>query len=171
VNPALSPLYYELVGTIAGGQGNVYHAADRSDAQLTAAKIKTAFNAGGFLNSAVPPAAPKSFLQNLRERDRREIVLASGPAVELLLTPIDWPAALVARAPLQGLVAQNADLRFNPWHYVSTHPTNSPSSYDLWAEIPTLEYQVNPQSGAKQRYLKIRRIGNWGEEIIQTPAP
>ena len=132
VNPAVNPLYYELTGTLSSNQGNLYITTDRSE-RVSAAEIKSAFNgAGGFVNSAVAPEKPRPYLRDLKARQRREIRLAGANDIELLAAPVDWPRKLLDLSPLR-TVTTDARLReINPWHYVSTRPTNNPASFDLW---------------------------------------
>ena len=155
VNPAVNPLYYELTGTLSSNQGNLYITTDRSE-RVSAAEIKSAFNgAGGFVNSAVAPEKPKIYLRDLKARQRREIRLAGANDIELLAAPVDWPRKLLDLSPLR-TVTTDARLReINPWHYVSTRPTNNPASFDLWAIWAT----GRVVDGTNE----LRVFGNWKE--------
>ncbi len=132
VNPAVHPLFYELVGTYSTNNGNVYLTVDRSE-QVTAAEIQSAFGRGGFVNSAVYPERPRAYLRDLRPRQIREIRLSGANDIELLAVPVDWPRKWLDQAPLRTVTTDPRLREINPWHYVSTRPTNNPASFDLWA--------------------------------------
>jgi len=159
VDPAIHPLYYELIGSVSSDQGRYYATADSTD-RLTAAAIASAFNgAGGFINSAVAPDKPKPYVANLDQRQRRRVRLRSGAEIELLtVSGLDWPtknAVQTSRAPLAGRVADDKQLFINPWQYVSTRPTNNPASFDLWALLPSGRVVNNTN--------EYRILGNWKE--------
>lgn len=160
-HPSIHALYYELVGTVAGDQGRVYVTAD-NDERLTAAEIAAAFSgAGGFVNSVVAPDKPRSFLRDLKPRQRQEIRLAGANDIELLaVSAQDWPVKRpeqVQGAPLAfgGKISDTKLLRVNPWHYVSTRPTNNPATFDLFALWPSGRV-VNGTN-------EYRIFGNWKE--------
>lgn len=133
LNPAVHPLYYELVGTLSTNNGNVYLTTDRAE-QVTATEIRNAFSGlGGFINSAVYPEKPKSYLRDLKPRQRREIRLPGANDIELLAVPVDWPRKLLDLSPLRNVTTDARLREINPWHYVSTRPTNNTASFDLWA--------------------------------------
>lgn len=132
VNPAVSPLYYELVGAYSTNNGGVYLTTDRAE-QLTASEIQSAFGLGGFINSAAYPQKPRSYLRDLSPRQRREIRLPNANDIELLAVPVDWPRKLQSLAPLRTVTTDPRLLEINPWHYVATRPTNNTASFDLWA--------------------------------------
>lgn len=160
-HPAIHALYYELVGTVASDQGRVYTTAD-NDERLTTAEIAAAFSgAGGFVNSVVSPEKPRSFLRDLKPRQRQEIRLAGANDIELLaVSAQDWPVKRpeqVQGAPLAfgGKISDTKLLRINPWHYVSTRPTNNPATFDLFALWPSGRV-VNGTN-------EYRIFGNWKE--------
>lgn len=135
--PAITPLYYELIGTVSSNKGAVYRTSDRLET-LTTAEIKAAFGLNGFLNAVEPPDSPKNYLPNLKAKQRREVTLPNAPDIELLAAPVDWPIKYAKEAPLAGKLAANApqsQLQINPWHYVSTNPTNNPNGFDLWVQV------------------------------------
>ena len=159
VDPAVHQLYYELVGSLSSRQGSSYTTADSME-QLTATAIAAAFSgAGGFVNSAVAPDKPKSYVADLDQRQHRRVRLTSGTEIELLtVSGLDWPtknAVQTSRAPLAGRVADAKQLFINPWHYVSTKPTNNPGSFDLWALLPSGRVVNNTN--------EYRILGNWKE--------
>lgn len=135
--PAINPLYYELIGTVSSNKGAVYHTSDRQET-VTTDEIKAAFGIAGFLNAAEPPAAPKNYLPNLKDKQRREVTLPNAKDIELLAAPVDWPAKYAKEAPLAGKLASTApqsQLQINPWHYVSSNPTNNVNGFDLWVQV------------------------------------
>lgn len=154
-NPALNPLYYELVGTYSDATGNdgSYWAIDRQrpvgpvPSFLSSQRLVQAFNTQGFLNSKPQGESPKIYLRNLKERQRQTVLLTGGFEVELLAVPVEWPVGKADEAPLRGVTTQG--LRVNPWQYVSTRPTNNPATFDLWADVYI----------GKQR----RVFSNWGK--------
>lgn len=152
VNPAVNPLYYELVGTYSTNNGNVYLTTDRAE-RVTAAEIEAAFGLKGFINSVVYPEKPRSYLQDLKPRQRREIRLSGANDIELLAVPVDWPRKLASLAPLSGAITDPRLREINPWHYVSTRPTNNPASFDLWAVWAT----GRTVDGTNE----LRFFGNW----------
>ena len=131
-NPAVHPLYYELVGTYSTNNGSIYLTTDRAE-RLTASEIQSAFGLGGFINSAVYPQKPKSYLRDLKPRQRREIRLPGANDIELLAVPVDWPRKLLDQSPLRMVTTDPRLREINPWHYVATRPTNNTASFDLWA--------------------------------------
>lgn len=131
-NPAVHPLYYELVGTSSTNDGNVYLTTDHAE-RITATEIKNAFGLGGFINAAVYPQKPRSYLRDLKPRQRREIRLPGANDVELLAVAVDWPRKLLDQSPLRTVTTDTRLREINPWHYVATEPTNNPTSFDLWA--------------------------------------
>ncbi len=158
-DPAIHPLYYELLGTVSSDQGRLYRDPDTTE-QVTAAAIGNAFGgAGGFVNSVVAPAKPRSFLKGLDQRQHRRVRLSSGAEIELLtVSGQDWPtknSVQTGQAPLAGRVADAKLLSVNPWHYVATRPTNNPGSFDLWALLPSGRV-VNGTN-------EYRILGNWKE--------
>jgi prepilin-type N-terminal cleavage/methylation domain-containing protein len=151
-DPALNPLFYELVGTVSRNQGREYSTPDRSET-LTTDEIRAAFNLRGFVNSAEAPEKPKNYLPNLKASHWKEVSIEGAKDVELLVAPVEWPAALARQHPLAGKLQDGpgrplrSQLRLNPWRYVATRPTNNPATFDLWAEVHI----------GKDR----RVIGNW----------
>lgn len=159
VDPAVHGLYYELVGSVSSEQGRYYMTADSSD-RLTSAAIAASFGGGGgFVNSTVAPDKPKIYLADLNQRQRRRVKLRNGAEVELLtVSGLDWPTkntVQTSRAPLAGRLADDRQLAINPWQYVSTRPTNNPSSFDLWALLPSGRVVNNTN--------EYRILGNWKE--------
>ena len=130
-NPALAPLYYELLGTIGSADGKTYRTLLSSSDTIKQQHIILAFGLGGFANSGEDA---KNFYQNLKA-ERVFTVTNIGnvqipDGVKILVSSIKGPRGEAI-----------------PWRYVSTNPTNNPTTYDLWVEIV---------SGGKTNI-----IGNW----------
>jgi len=151
VNPAVNQLYYELVGTISTNQGGAYRTADRQT-WLESETFENTFNVQGIVNAVQWPATrPRGFLPSVKQEQRREVKLSpKAEAVEVLVAPVDWPVKWANNPAFSPPYDKDAKLkRVNPWRYVSTHPTNNPEGFDLWAE-----YVAGKQW---------RVIGNWKE--------
>lgn len=131
-NPARPPLLYELTGTAAIMQGAAGggETVVRYDTRLqpppagqgyTPNELGTLFNRKGFLNAGTDGAFGKNYLPTLKPNQ-----YGTDPADPL--PPDRRPLFLVV--PVKG---PGGD--FNPWRYVSSRPTNNPTSFDLWVEI------------------------------------
>jgi prepilin-type N-terminal cleavage/methylation domain-containing protein len=123
-SPQTNALYFELVGTVnANGAGVYVTLDDRAMVTNTVTQpdLKTYCGVDGVANSTTETNrnsegfAVENFAKSLRNAE----IEKEGHGITLLDVPVDSP--------------DGTD--FNPWHYVSTGPTNNPDSYDLWAEI------------------------------------
>ncbi len=145
-DPVINPLYFELLGTTNNGPTYV-----TLDASAQISNISSRFNQQGFANTARKArstddsGAPMAFLNQLRPKQIGEIDSAQ-PLVKILVCSVEWPDA--NSAPVPGTL-------FNPWRYVSSHPTNNSGSYDLWVDLDFGK--------------KIYRVSNWNKqsEIVQ----
>jgi len=149
MNPALNPLYYELVGTVSFDSGARYQTVEGGE-PLSVTQIRRAFNRQGFLNSAESPGRPKNYLGTVRSGQVRAIQVRNVGNVEILAAPLDWPvqnSTYGPAAPLRNAVSDPRFARVNPWQYVSTRPQHNPRSFDLWADVVI----------GKERMI----IGNW----------
>lgn len=108
------PLYYELTGATLNVDRYVPH---HGPAILTSVYIP--FFTHGLANSATPDAEEKArnFFPTIHPGDHSTIT--NGAVIAEFLTS---PAGLVPSEK-------------NRWRYVSTNPTNNPTSYDLWLEF------------------------------------
>jgi prepilin-type N-terminal cleavage/methylation domain-containing protein len=137
VDPAMNPLWFELLGTT--NNGATYVALDGSG-QISLADLNAKFDRQGFANTGLKAhstdesGAPISFLSHLRSEQTGQPD-AGKPQIKILVCSVASP---VGSGPITGT-------SLNPWHYVSSHPTNNASSYDLWADlvIGGKTYQVN----------------------------
>jgi len=132
------PLYYELIGTrIDPNNPSVYVTLDGAG-QITNTMILSTFYETGFANSSAQAKATDegqvatSFLKDLKPQQ--------------IGTNTDNVKFLVCSAGPESAGA-NGNSRFR---YNSSHPTNNPSSYDLWVDI----YYGG----------KTWRFGNWAAE-------
>lgn len=156
INPAINPLFYELIGTISTNQGANYHTVDQTEL-IASTTIRKVYGREGLLNSVDLSVdrsrRPKHYLPSLKKDDWGEI--GHKPDIEALLVPVKWPNAWrnvtavndERRPPLQGFATDQYTMQLNPWYYVSTGPTNNPTGFDLWGRVPI---------GGK-----VRLIANW----------
>jgi prepilin-type N-terminal cleavage/methylation domain-containing protein len=143
VNPVVNPLYYELTGLVVHREGtggyflpigyednakNTDGISLRLDADTI---VLPTFNRDGFVNAALTNNLRRLFHHDFKPSQRAFIPPKSLP-IEVLVAPVPWPPK-DAKFPSPFPVAGYETL--NPWRYVSSNPTNNPTSYDLWAEI------------------------------------
>jgi len=139
-NPAINQLYFELLGTTNNGPGTptVWGTLDGS-AQIgttTTPNFTTVFGIGvsSIANSSTRAhsddnsSAAGTFLNNLSPNLYGPYSLTNAPQVKLLCCSVLWPQDKTP-APVPG----NPTL--NPFCYVSSHPTNNATSYDLWVDL------------------------------------
>ncbi len=124
VNPIINPLYYELTGTLLDPDSQTFSTVGGNE-RLSSSTIRAAFNQGGFANAARKARNVHNFVPWLEPSQHQPI--APNTQVEVLVAPVPGP-----RNPGG---TGNSDPNFNPWRYVSSNPTNNPSSFDLWAEV------------------------------------
>jgi len=140
-NPALNPLYYELVGTTSFS-GNIY--LTDSGQGLTNVSAFFGPKVTGLVNvsrgAGDEAQKAKNFIVGIRSGNYLEIANGSGlPGTVLGIT---------LKGPLMLSDASGASI--NPVRYVSTNPTNNAGHYDLWVDILV---------GGKTN-----RISNWSEK-------
>lgn len=130
--PELNPLYYELVGmqVIKPRDPSGYFQSLDGDETLNSAQVQTYFGRDGIANAS--PERRRILTQNIRASQKRELFPrgTSQPDIDILVIPVPWPKD---RPPVINL--PNVAPGLNPWRYVSTNPTNNPTSFDLWAEF------------------------------------
>jgi prepilin-type N-terminal cleavage/methylation domain-containing protein len=155
-NPAVNPLYFELLGTTNDGAGKpaptTWVTMDNS-AQVNNSLLVSLFSLQGLANTSTRAhsddagAAATTFLNNLTPNQIG--VINTNPTVEILVCSVEWPAT-INPSPSSPIPTSPT---LNPWHYVSTHPTNNTSTYDLWVDVV---------SGKKTN-----RVSNWSTTPIQ----
>jgi prepilin-type N-terminal cleavage/methylation domain-containing protein len=158
-NPAINQLYFELMGTTNNGAGpasppKLWGTMDGS-AQIGTItvpyNINGLFNVSAFANSSTHAhsddsgSAATSFLNNLTP-NQVGAYDPVHPEIKLLVCSVPWqqdrtPAPDPLNPPL------------NPWRYVSTHPTNNTTSYDLWVDLVIAG--------------KTNRVCNWSTQPIK----
>lgn len=161
-NAVLSPLYYELSGVIVSnlpskgtGEGGYFVTPD-DNLRISPTWVESVFRREGFVNAATVDQRRKLLRHPFKLAQHAQIyrhstdsgykpleVLAVGFAGDAtgrrndgFAWPLDDPQQPIPTNP--GL---------NPWHYVSTNPTNNPGTFDLWAEVKVRG--------------KIKIYGNW----------
>jgi prepilin-type N-terminal cleavage/methylation domain-containing protein len=155
VRPEINQLYFELMGTtLANG---MVETLDGS-ARIQAAAIPTTFGTGvqGFMNYSPNPRSDDgpvvtSFLRGLKPLQVAALD-ENSPQVKVLVCSAGWERGH-AYQPLPSPPAKEPGL--NPWRYVSSDPTNNPTSYDLWVDL-----LINN---------KTNRVSNWSKkpQVIQ----
>ncbi len=157
VNPILNTLYYELTGALVDNQvGFERFVSAVDDSVLKADKFYELTGREGLVN-AIPRSDTGPLTGSDRQLMRRLFnaafkegqiasiyrvtnngypnfrVLAVGHSGDMSGKKgagISWPLNI---PPAAHPIPTNPGL--NPWRYVSTNPTNNPTSFDLWAEI------------------------------------
>lgn len=154
VDPVINPLFYELTGTVVNNSTKEFRAVE-GGGFINAAEVKTVFRVEGFVNASTDPKQVKSFVRfKAKQYDK-----PSNSNVELLVVPVPWPLRL--SPPGHTVPSVQFQRGLNPWRYVSTNPTNNPTTFDLWAEYV---------DGMKSNNVpKIRIICNWSKDILETP--
>jgi type II secretory pathway pseudopilin PulG len=127
--PFLNQLYYELAGTTNNPAAGTFQTLDGSE-KISPAAAAAAFGTAGFMNcdpagGGSPPA--RRFLPGLKP-DRSAAVTVNGATARVLICTVRSSAAR-PNPPIPG------SPELNPWHYVSSGPTNNPAAYDLWTDI------------------------------------
>jgi prepilin-type N-terminal cleavage/methylation domain-containing protein len=150
VQPFPNALFYELSGANIQADRQTFLTLDGGDV-ATAPQLQAAFGTGGISNAGVDgntegPAA-KNYLMDIKPA-QYAVVDFKGAAglLKVLRTDVDGP---VLPLPFGSAV--------NPFRYVSTNPTNNPSSFDLWVDVIIAG--------------KTNRVSNWSDqaEIIYQP--
>jgi prepilin-type N-terminal cleavage/methylation domain-containing protein len=150
----INQLFYELSGTT--NNGAIYTTLDRS-ASITPVDIQGAFpGKNGFMNTMQGKAGDEgiiaeNFLKNgIRQDQIATVNPGGGQKVNILVGSVRWPANQPGEL-LPAQPTQNAD-SYNPFRYVSTGPTNNPTSYDLWIDI-FVDGKTNRFCNWSEKYL------------------
>lgn len=146
-NIVSNQLFYELSGMILTNATQIYGTLDGS-ASLAVSALPAAFGTTsvvGFANASQFPAGEEaSKVDKCLPAPKADTVGDVG-GLKLLVTSLGWPAN-IGNPYIPGTT-------LNPWHYVSTNPTNNPNSYDLWVDVVV---------GSKTN-----RICNWSDKPIE----
>ena len=122
---ALSPLFYELTGTVTVPRGGIptgdYSSVLGNDT-ITAGALQGVFGRKGLANSS--EQTRKNFFPSMLPFHFKEVTVGLEN-VKLLVVPAK------GRESFSG----PADKEINPWRYNSSSPTNNTGSFDLWAEL------------------------------------
>lgn len=157
-NSGINTLFYELIGTTyTPGTPDSFTLAN-PPSNLSSTDVQNAFGVGGFLNvtqGGSDPNSPKA-KEFLRPKSSRYAYYPSGGTnVILLICSVEGtnspPNVLMGNDPQTGTT-----FPINPWHYVSTTPTNNPKGYELWVDI---------QSSGSTTNARRSRISNWSKPL------
>jgi prepilin-type N-terminal cleavage/methylation domain-containing protein len=140
VNAVTNSLFYELSGTVINNGDFV--SRDGSD-RIAPAVVKQFFNVDGFENAKADVKELKRPYLQMSQKQHAEISSSPDPVVEVLVVPVSWPL----NHPNQPTRVKG----LNPWHYVSTRPTNNAAGFDLWAEW----VEGN----------KVKVLSNWAKDV------
>jgi prepilin-type N-terminal cleavage/methylation domain-containing protein len=148
---ALTPLYYELSGVIVsnlpatkGGEDGGYFVTLDDNQKIDPTWLETVFRREGIVNAVILEQRRKLFRHSFKNSQHAQIYRTSTAAgykpLEVLAVGFAGDAtgrrndgfAWPLEDPNQP-IPTNPGL--NPWHYVSSNPTNNPGTFDLWAEV------------------------------------
>ncbi len=121
-------LFYELTGTQltnSGGQ-NAYKSFVNRD-QLTANQITAIFGVAGFINSSPDTNELQNFVGAVAKSGMTASFNSGGATFTIF--------GISMSGSLSNQLTSADGKIINPWHYVSTNPTNNPDSYDLWMDV------------------------------------
>lgn len=182
----LNPLYYELTGVLVDNEAQNFRTADENRV-LTPEVLNNYFGREGIVNSAPRVGRTETEMRANDGRQKRRLytrdfnqanyaeIFRSSNApgyVDLELLAVGFGADASGKKnagipwPINIGDANAHPVRtnpgLNPWHYVSTNPTNNPNSFDLWAELPLKTENLG--NGTWKVTVKV--IGNWREESV-----
>jgi len=149
-------LFYELWGMIAPAvSGNPFTNTLNASATgaagfetISTATLAQFFNIKGIVNASPDTNEIINFISRLGASEIQNINIGASPAAPV------WVFAVPMAGPLNGLpVPSNNGTNYAPVNvirYVSTNPTNNPTTYDLWVDILIAG--------------KTNRISNWSKD-------
>ena len=156
-SPAVNQLYFELSGTVQTNiQNRRWYVTLDGSARMQPKTILKVFGVQGFSNSSASAkntdegSAAVNFLKSgLKPNQIGQLVTQDGQINAILVCSIPWDSPFPSTAPITGALAPATPPVLNPWHYISTNPTNNTTSYDLWVDL----------------YLggRTNRISNWSK--------
>lgn len=136
-NPVINPLYYELEGTtMTNVSGSVSYTTKDGSSTVTAGDLQTYFGVSGLVNvsrgSGDEAVKADTFLVQLRPNQIGQLTVpASQPLI--LVSSVGWDNDNAGQQIVPSTVT--SAMRLTPIQYNSSHPTNNPTSYDLWIDI------------------------------------
>ena len=149
----LNQLYYELSGTVFSN--GVYTTLDGNASVTVSQQLPGSFGlkskVSGFVNTT-KGAGDEGMLAQKFIRDLKPAqveTMTSG--IKILVGSVGWPPNLpqiLQPGPPIGPLKPGV----SPFQYVSTNPTNNPTSFDLWIDIFVQG--------------KTNRICNWSDDVI-----
>jgi prepilin-type N-terminal cleavage/methylation domain-containing protein len=148
-NYNLNQLYYELAGTVYSN--GVYVTLD-GNAVLDPTQINTPVYGKGFqaIVNTTKGGGDEGMAAQKFLKDTHLALGETSLGVKFLVGSVGWDRD--STTAQQVPVGPAKVLKLNPFHYVSTNPTNNPSSFDLWIDIIVQG--------------KTNRICNWSEDPI-----
>ncbi len=156
INTVTNQLFYELTGTVY--QGGVF-TSNQGGQGLNRQICRKFFGVDGIQNTVKESSKAKSFIE-LGASDFGQITTGDQVPVNLLLSPVRWPARPLAGVDSRGrnledyrpVKSQNPALRLlNPFQYRSSGRDRfNQASFDLWVDVPIRG--------------KIYRISNWSQQ-------
>ncbi len=145
--PYQNQLYYELEGSKLDGSG-MYQTLD-GEARVAATTVPALFGTTGFVNSnkgATTDEGPVA---------QRFFRVAQGKSMSVLSTNGAGPFMAfgsLLKGPTMLPASDGSGKLLNPWRYISSGPTNNPSSFDLWIDVNV--------------GTTVYRIGNWSKQPL-----
>jgi len=151
-NPVTNQLYFELEGTVQTPDGARYTTTDGSSQVLTnnvrllfGPKVNGFMNSSKNLRSSDDAAAAVNFLKaGLRPNQIGRL----NNNFAILVCSVPWMSPDTSPLISKDIAPQQPPC-LNPWQYISSNPTNNPTTYDLWVDI-VIGVQTN-------------RISNWSK--------
>jgi prepilin-type N-terminal cleavage/methylation domain-containing protein len=149
----LNQLYYELSGTVYSN--GVYTTLDGNATVNAATQLPGAFGksqVNGFMNTTKGGGdegmAAQKYLRELKPTQVATMISGIKILVGSVGWEPNWPWQPLPTTPPNG--AQKPGV--NPFHYISTNPTNNPNKFDLWIDILVQG--------------KTNRVCNWSDDVL-----
>ncbi len=127
-------LYYELVGTTLDAAGLNYTTKDGASI-ISSGNLNFAFGISGIVNTTKGGGGDEgtvaiTFLKDIKPSQIGQLDKLAGQP-RILVCSIPWPV----NNPYSPVANKSSTTGLNPWRYVSSNPTNNPSSFDLWVDV------------------------------------
>jgi prepilin-type N-terminal cleavage/methylation domain-containing protein len=149
----LNQLYYELSGTVYSN--GFYTTLDGNATVNAATQLPGAFGksqVNGFMNTTKGGGdegmAAQKYLRELKPAQVATMISGIKILVGSVGWEPNWPWQPLPTTPPNG--AQKPGV--NPFHYISTNPTNNPNKFDLWIDILVQG--------------KTNRVCNWSDDVL-----